>query len=241
MTCPTRRYQALNFETWSGEQTVYVINDNNGALFQFEQLTGETWMTRDAVAKVSPTWNPQALAGPDVRALAAISLTDVLIAGVHAWPRGIFADPLRVEGRAALYSLGFIIRRAAAVRLDVADSELKIGLRTTPGVGGVVGQIFLSDTLENGAGYSTQLGAPKRIRTSDLCLRRATLYPAELWVLRGASCRADLILHSPRPRKRDLANDHRKPVPSNDGDRPDLRQDVPWADRSALSAYSPAP
>ena len=27
-------------------------------------------------------------------------------------------------------------------------------------------------------------GAPKRIRTSDLCLRRATLYPAELWVLR---------------------------------------------------------
>ena len=25
-------------------------------------------------------------------------------------------------------------------------------------------------------------GAPKRIRTSDLCLRRAALYPAELWV-----------------------------------------------------------
>ena len=25
-------------------------------------------------------------------------------------------------------------------------------------------------------------GAPKRIRTSGLCLRRAALYPAELWV-----------------------------------------------------------
>ena len=25
-------------------------------------------------------------------------------------------------------------------------------------------------------------GAPNWIRTSDLCLRRATLYPAELWV-----------------------------------------------------------
>jgi Lhr-like helicase len=149
-----------NFEVWSDEQTVYVINDNNGALFRFEQLVGETWMTRDAVAKVSPTWNPQALAGPDVRALAAISLTDVMIAGIHSWPRGIFADPLRVEGRAALYSLGFMLRRAAAVRLDVADSELKIGLRTTHGAGGVVGQIFLSDTLENGAGYSTLLGEP---------------------------------------------------------------------------------
>src|SRR6476620_4389472 len=28
-------------------------------------------------------------------------------------------------------------------------------------------------------------GAPKRIRTSDLCLRRAALYPAELWVRRA--------------------------------------------------------
>ncbi len=49
-----------NFETWNGGETVFVINDNNGALFDFEQLAGETWMTRDAVAKVSPTWNPPA-------------------------------------------------------------------------------------------------------------------------------------------------------------------------------------
>ena len=28
-------------------------------------------------------------------------------------------------------------------------------------------------------------GAPERIRTSDLCLRRATLYPAELRALRA--------------------------------------------------------
>jgi Lhr-like helicase len=151
---------SANFETWSGEQTVYVINDNNGELFEFEQLSGDTWMTRDAVSKVSPNWNPAAATGPDVRALAAISRTDVMIAGIHAWPQGIFADPLQVEGRAAFYSLGFMLRRAAAVRLDVADSELKIGLRTTPGPvgGGVIGQVFLSDTLENGAGYSTLLG-----------------------------------------------------------------------------------
>ena len=30
----------------------------------------------------------------------------------------------------------------------------------------------------------TLCGAPERIRTSDLCLRRATLYPAELRALR---------------------------------------------------------
>jgi len=49
-----------------------------------------------------------------------------MIAGVPQLA-GVFADPLRVEGRAALYSLGFMLRCAAAVRLDVSDSELKVG------------------------------------------------------------------------------------------------------------------
>nr|WP_292651943.1 DEAD/DEAH box helicase [Mesorhizobium sp.] len=161
-----------NFETFSGPETVYVINDNNGELFEFEQFWGDSWMTRDALAKVTTRAPGAPIAGPDIRALAAISPTDALIAGIHTWPAGVFADPLRVEGRAALYSLGFMLRRAAAVRLDVSDSELKIGLRTTVGsAGGVIGQIFISDTLENGAGYSTHLGVPTELEAllRDLC------------------------------------------------------------------------
>ena len=34
--------------------------------------------------------------------------------------------------------------------------------------------------------YDHHIGAPRRIRTFDLCLRRALLYPAELWKLSGA-------------------------------------------------------
>ncbi len=151
----------LNFEIHSGEQTVHVINDNNGQLFEFEKFFGETWATRQALEKIGHPASGQPIAGPDPRALAAISQTDVLVAGVHQWPAGIFANPLDVEGRAALYSFGFLLRRAAAVRLDVSDAELKAGLRTTRDqAGNVIGQVFLSDTLENGAGYSTHLGAP---------------------------------------------------------------------------------
>ena len=149
-----------NFEIHSGGQVVHVINDNNGQLFDFERFWGETWATRQALDKIGFPPRGPATGGPDRRALAAISRTDVLVAGVHAWPAGVFADPLRVEGRAALYSFGFLLRRAAAVRLDVSDGELKVGLRTTVAGGAVVGQVFLSDTLENGAGYSTHLGAP---------------------------------------------------------------------------------
>ena len=118
-----------NFGIFSGPETVYVVNDNNGALFEFERVWGESWMTRDALSKVIGT-SPAATAGPDVRALGAVSDTDVLISAINTWPAGVFADPLRVEGRAAFYSYGFLLRRAAAVQLDVSDGELKVGLRT---------------------------------------------------------------------------------------------------------------
>ncbi len=74
-------------------------------------------------------------------------------------------SPAGYEGlpvRAALYSFGFLLRRAAADYLDIHEWELKVGLRVAPDPsGGVVGQIFLSDSLENGAGYATFLGKPE--------------------------------------------------------------------------------
>ena len=160
-----------NFGIFSSPETVYVVNDNNGALFPFERTWGESWMTRDSLGKVTSA-SPPATAGPDLRALAAVSDTDVLISGINTWPTGIFADPLRVEGRAAFYSYGFLLRRAAAVQLDVSDGELKVGLRTTSDpISGTVGQIFMSDTLENGAGYSTHLGTPSEFQSllQDIC------------------------------------------------------------------------
>ena len=152
-----------NFEIWSGQDTVYVINDNDGQQFDFEKLAqGETWVTRDALAKVGVNNPPLAPGGaPDRRALASVKPTDVLVLGIQTWPVGVSAVPLRVEGRAALYSLGFLLRRAAAVRLDIHERELKVGLRVMQDPNGqAIGQIFISDSLENGAGYSSYLGTP---------------------------------------------------------------------------------
>jgi len=53
------------------------------------------------------------------------------------------------------------MRRAAAVRLDIDERELKVGLRVVQDQNGQVrGEIFISDSLENGAGYSSHLGTP---------------------------------------------------------------------------------
>ena len=158
---PIAMTPVANFEVWSGQDTVYVINDNDGHQFDFEKLAqGETWVTRDALAKVNvnnPTIDPGGTV--DRRALASVKPTDVLVLGIHSWPVGVSAVPLRVEGRAALYSLGFLLRRAAAVRLDIHERELKVGLRVMqyPNTR-VIGQIFISDSLENGAGYSSYFG-----------------------------------------------------------------------------------
>lgn len=154
-----------NFEIWCGQDTVYVVNDNDGALFEFERLApGHTWATRDALDKVgvgNPTLAPDP---PDQRALASIKPTDVMVLGIRAWPVGITATPLRVTGRASLYSLGFLLRRAAAVRLDIHERELKVGLRVMRDPAGqVAGQIFVSDSLENGAGYSSHIGLPSEM------------------------------------------------------------------------------
>lgn len=159
---PFNMAAAANFEVANDQDTVYIINDNDGQLFPFQKLAtgGETWVTAPALAAADQ--NPNLAAGPgDPRALASIKLTDVLILGIQNWPVGVTASPLRVEGRAALYSFGFSLRRAAADLLDIHERELRVGLRVIQGVGNqVTGQVFISDSLENGAGYSSYFGTP---------------------------------------------------------------------------------
>jgi DEAD/DEAH box helicase domain-containing protein len=155
--------QRANFEVLSDQATVFVVNDNNGYLFRFEKLSqGETWIVRDALAQIGVN-NPP-LAGnvlTDIRALASIKPTDVMVLGIDNWPAGLVSTPTDLNCRAALYSFGFLLRRAAAVRLDIDERELKVGLRVfQDAMGNIAGQVFLSDSLENGAGYSSYLGSP---------------------------------------------------------------------------------
>ncbi len=156
-----------NLEFWSGEQEVYIVNDNDGRRFSFEKLAqGETWVTRDAVTQVQLQGSTARVryangVPPEDRALGSIKYTDLFVLGLRSVPSSLDLSPLRVEGRAALYSFGFLLRRAAAVLLDINDLEIRIGLRVLRDAQNqVVGQVFLSDSLENGAGYCSQFAGP---------------------------------------------------------------------------------
>src|SRR5262249_32666968 len=101
-------------------------------------------------------------------------------------------------GRAAWYSLAFFLRVAAAAELDVDTLELDAGFRTYDRQGLPFAQAFLSDKLENGAGYCQWLSEHDPIlnlNRFELLLRQADPnHPdsiAERWLTPGRAHECD--------------------------------------------------
>ena len=94
---------------------------------------------------------------PEVRGLASIKTTDVLFAGLnYPLSAGYNLAPTSLSGRAAWYSFGFFLRNSIASTLDIDRREINVGIRTLcRDDGEFEGEVFISDTLENGAGYAT--------------------------------------------------------------------------------------
>ena len=173
---PGNSTHILNFEVDQGPARIHRVNDNGGADFLFQKIAvGDIWIVDQAFQRALqdlPADRQRAIRGPQydasaapvTRALASIANTDVLVAGIKKAPVGVTLNPANPEARAAWYSFGFLARRAAAVVLDVAESELDVGIQPvmdmrTP-FAPPSARIFMSDSLENGAGYSSHLGTP---------------------------------------------------------------------------------
>ncbi len=137
-------------------------------------------MTQEAIDHVNDQMAQRSLRGapnptydqgaqPDVRALGSIQRTDILVVGFHNVRSELDLSPFsplspqRVDGRAALYSFGFLLRRAVSVLLDISAWEIRVGVRVAHQAGQIVGQVFLSDTLENGAGYCSHFAQPAEL------------------------------------------------------------------------------
>lgn len=156
----------LNASVCAFNDNIISVNDNGGeGGFDFQEATVFRPPTPGAYA-VSPNSNtPVGTSGPAYRvALLSRRKTDILLVNIEQWPDGVFADPRTVVGRAAWYSFAFWLRMAAAAYLDVDSLELQAGFRSLEQNGRVIGQAFLSDQLENGAGYCQFLAQPKEFQ-----------------------------------------------------------------------------
>lgn len=145
------------------EDEIISVNDNGGeGGFDFRASVAVSGRNRPGAYAVEPRSNSNvSVAGATYRiALLSRSRTDILLVDMQQWPDGLFADPTRVEGRAAWYSLAFFLRIAAASELDIDPTELDAGFRSLSHKDTPIGQAFLSDKLENGAGYCRWFGEP---------------------------------------------------------------------------------
>jgi hypothetical protein len=141
-----------NAKFLSIDDYIISINDNGGeGGFDFYDRVnirgknrGGAYATRVPNSSVNTSGNSYRIA------LLSKRKTDILLANISRWPRGIIANPITLEGRSALYSFAFWIRVAAGELLDIDPQELQAGFRTTRDL---TGQAFLCDQLENGAGY----------------------------------------------------------------------------------------
>ena len=148
---------------------VLLINDNNGEDFTFQKLKHhEVWFVKSAADRAKDMLKesdssmelPQVdtAAAQEIRALASRKVTDMLTVEMAQLPLGMHLDPTTTSGRAAWYSLGFLLRRAMTTQLDIAESEIDLTLQPLFYETNTrrSARLLLSDRLDNGAGYSIQ-------------------------------------------------------------------------------------
>lgn len=159
---PVQPQSSMNVEISHIYDFITSVNDNNGTGgFDFQNAKifgkdeeGAYTVEVEKDRSVKPTGQSYRIA------LLSKRKTDILLVRIKNWPTSIFADPATVEGRAAWYSFAFWLDIAAGVHLDVDPQELQAGMRTILENDLPTGEAFLSDRLENGAGYCRVLSEP---------------------------------------------------------------------------------
>ena len=153
------------------QEDMFVINDNNGHLYNMRRLPDQTIVVPDP----SLYREPQRIR-PDAgvplgegASIGAVSKTDILSIELVLDDLADALSPLGVvslsdrhmpAGLAALTSFSHHLRVVSAHMLDIDTQELQVGIQpvAAPGTGTYTGRIFLADSLENGAGYAPHIG-----------------------------------------------------------------------------------
>jgi DEAD/DEAH box helicase domain-containing protein len=153
----------------TSDRPIALVNDNKGRLFDFYKRYNTITVPEASLYNDSP---PTGEFGEleSSGAIGAVFKTDILSLileghsgiGAHGTlDTGVDGQPAAV---AAIASFAELLRVAAAVYLDVDSSEFRVGTQKYRSPQCVTNQLFLADTLENGAGYARRLFDEGRLR-----------------------------------------------------------------------------
>ena len=163
---PAKLKKQSNF-CWGVESKLQLlsINTNNDQLFKLsKQQNSEALVSaevcRELAEKKGYRFSEKRHLTEDTQdvALYASTTTDILLIEVDEIPIGTLDNLQGEYWRAALYSFGFLFRQFAANQLDVSPNELRVEIRPIEKNGNHRQQIFIADSLANGAGYCRYLG-----------------------------------------------------------------------------------
>ncbi|MER6591041.1 DEAD/DEAH box helicase [Micromonospora purpureochromogenes] len=165
-----RRDRNALVRSTSGE--ILAVNDNDGKLYSFTPAVraykGQKYPApglieidlltdRDRQERAKLWGHEPAGAATDAVAIAGRRRTDVLVVGLHRIDPGLQISPLTPSGRGAWASLGYLLRDAAVKWLDIGPDEIQVGVHPRLRDDVLVGEVFVADSLENGAGYASRL------------------------------------------------------------------------------------
>lgn len=174
--------QCTALEIFDGAKTIQV-NDNRGRGFLLQKQVDKSVLAlgfNNSRAKENPDGSP-----PFTAAIGAIKTSDVLRATIQSdhLPNAVIRFDSEA-GKLALWSFAEALKRGCQVALDLQPQELVAGVQPRHIASIPSGSVFITDALQNGAGYAVEIGEPGKfgkvlvsIRTD---LRSTWLSPAHL-------------------------------------------------------------
>lgn len=165
-----QHYDRPTFSVYAGSASKFVINDNRGRQFNFVQ--------KHPNEQIFVTSSPSSEEPEQSVALGMKQKSDFAFFGARnstfrlsgdSWSfhlstaaEQIGGSSVLAEGkRAAWYSLAFLLRKVASTFLDVEPLDLDAGILSTHVEGKPATFAFITDTVENGAGFSTRIASPE--------------------------------------------------------------------------------
>ena len=146
----------------ASDRPIALINDNRGELFEFKRYHNSLVVTDESLYERPPPWFSRVGDQPESRgAIGAVFQTDVLSLvidrAVGVGNNGLLDVDEQSSAAAAITSFSQFLRKAATVALDVDPAELRTGTQRYRAPSCVTHQVFLADSLPNGAGYTRHL------------------------------------------------------------------------------------
>jgi len=158
-------FRVLGFSVQAGSARLYYLNENGHRGFTFDRDPSGRGLI--VTSPLSSGQRPAHASDARVVSLGAAVMSDVLLIG-PSWPQppgwSHFMPVLTpldrlvsTARRAGWLSLAYTLRNAAAILFDVARDEIETGVHLRRHESGqLFPEVFLADTLANGAGYMNQ-------------------------------------------------------------------------------------